>query len=259
MKRVLTLLLCAACAGEDPPPDDLSEPAVWLIGGFDERDDELDPHLIDLADYALGLDPAADWAARAFAPGLLQRSHVADLDGPPWTEDQATLAVVGLSEHDLDAHRRLIELADRRCVDAPEASRWTRAVEFGEGCFVAGACDEAWVHDELEQGGVHTSLDRRYRALQLSDDRDAMVARTVLPADATTTGPISHWYGLSVWVSDPEDHRRTWRIESVWQAGEGTRPRDDWQASNGSTVDAGLTATESWLDLNDPPPCEPAP
>jgi hypothetical protein len=252
--RLLLPLLLLGCAREDEPPDDLAEPVVWLLANFDERDDELDPHLIDLADYALGLDPAAGWEQRAFAPAPLERSHVADLAGPPFAEDQATLAVIGRSEQALDAHRRSVEVPDRRCVDAPTAASWLRTVEFGGGCFAAGACDELWARDALEGDDLPSALVQRFRVLQLSDDRDVLLGRAVLPGDATPTR-TTHLYALAVWVSDPEDPRLTWRIDATWQVGAPTSPREDWHAATGASLDAAHAAADAYLAQSPPPDC----
>jgi hypothetical protein len=248
MNRLLPTmgLLLVACAAEDPRPDDLSEPVVWLYGHFDERDDALDTHLIDLAAYANTFDPESPWADRSFVPGRLDEVHVEDIDGPAWTAQQAKLTVIGHSPHDLDELRSHVEVLDRRCIEAPTAISWSRSITFGEGCFVAGACDESWVEDVVDLGDVQTTLSRRYRTIRLSDGRDATLRRTTLSASAETAGPLSHWYGLTAWIEDEEDARRTWIVQTTWQAGSATQPHDLWTSAQGDSLEAARTTADAY-------------
>lgn len=239
-------LALAACAAEDAPPDDLSEPTAWLLHHFDDADDDVLDQVAGLADYADDIAPdAADATPPAtYTPDPLDPAQLA----LPWTPaapdaaPAARIAVALRSDHDVDDHRQVAFADDRACLlGVATASR--EAIDGG-ACFGPGGCDDALAEDDVTEpfdGGTRRLLTGvQLRTEVLDDDREVLFARHGRRDDGAT------WYAVEVVAESALDPRRAVRLVGLWSDG----PVD-------AEVDAVVRrhrAVEAWLDQGGCPP-----
>lgn len=219
------LLLWAACTATEPIPDDLVDPLSTLFADPIDRDADLSAAAV--VDVLRRTDGASPLAARVFAPEDLPADRVRLPDDADVVPTDVRRALIHLSPHDVDDHRRADDLGDRACVEGPATLSWVRTFTDDDRCWAGRACRDArasssWVFD-TDDGGAVATLGEDFTRLQVvldeaEGDLDVNVHRawaTELEGDLG----LSALYRLRVWVEDADDPRSTWRLDALWAAG----------------------------------------
>lgn len=258
--RYFPFVLCFALGCSDgPPPDNVPEPALWLMANFDAPEKDVTPQVLALRDYAAVQGRDAELFDRRFQPAPLDPSVelVGQYVPPGLTMDgQIRLGVTAFSEHPVSLFRQNLNRTTPMCWPPDDLEDWTRTFTFGEECFPLSACRNAVASEEIRYAGPGedarfiTEVD--YRLIQASDSRDALVARRRLTLTGQTPLENSLW-AIEAWVPDVEDSGVTWRITTVWLP-ETTRDPSAWQDALLQSIDQAFQGEELFLDAG--LPCE---
>lgn len=240
---ILALLL--ACGRQDPVPDDLSEPLVWLLGHLDGDEGEVIARADHVDAYIRGLPGEGPVDDRRFVPDTPSDDQVERLPVPGSADDLVGAAVVRRSAHDWDEHLALVAASPRPCLEGPGWTTWDRVISDG-ACLPEGACDDALAEESAvgEWSDAAITARTQLRTLVLPDDREALVSRTWLQAPAAD---LEARYGVDLLVRDPTDARRTWRVGARWVRLAGGEATSTEQRLI-DELDLGPAAAEQWLD-----------
>lgn len=230
----MRLTIAAACAigcAREPVPDDLVDPVVGLFADLDRaRGEDWAYAVRDVLDT---VDARSEPGDRRFVPAPLEPDRVDLPDGEPVPALPDRVGVVGVSEHDVDAWRRLSGLAERACVE--DAIGWTRTFA-DDGCWSLGACRDAGSTSVGTTGAGGFALDELWSRVDL-DDRSLWVRRAW--GEHAGTGLVA---ALDAWTEDVDDSGRTRWIEARWSA-DGPDP-----TAIAESVDRARARAEAFLD-----------
>lgn len=210
--RYLPLLALLGCGTSAPRSGlDFPEPSLWLMGNLDASELLVREQIGSLEDWWLPLTPDGPPRDRAFSPGPLTQ----DLSGsaPPPPASAPRIGLFHLDPSALDRHRRA--LATPGCTDPSIAER-----SFTEGdCLIDGACRRARTTETTVDGWERSTT---WREVDLLDRREALIGRW-------QANEAPQHLGVDVWVVDPDDARRTYRLSVIWWADD-SAPSDPAEA-----------------------------
>ena len=223
----LATVLFAACSPPDEAPEELNEPVVHLFSNFDDPTTDLVPYVEALDEYARTFDPTLPPADRAFTQTNLTDADLAAVEHPDTTtyplSEISPVAIVGQSRHNMAANRSLVNELNHVCIESETTKVYRRTMLEGDPCFVDGTCDRANTTNEVWKKNVLADLwydmEKDYRWMELSDGREAMIARTwtkqAFAGEGGANG-LDHGHGIELWAEHPDDASVTTRVYATW-------------------------------------------
>ncbi len=262
MYRLLpVLVLTIACKPPPEAPEEVGELSRFLFSEFYGEDESLQSGAEGMRDYLLSVDLEAGLRDRELTIPSLRVIDVGDITLPDGfdPETQVSVAISGLSQHDLATAIEIVLEPNQVCIESDTTKYYTRTYTTDTACFGDGSCVELTSTNEVRKenflANIWYDLDKEFRVVTLEDGTDVLLARSWISGDALTdngNGSIEQSLTVEAWIPHPDDPTITMRYSAMWSSVDLSGVGDDlWANLVTSGLDEGFENSDTFIDGGD--------
>ncbi len=214
---IIALAVGACAKAPAEAPAEVADLSAFLFAHFDDEDPaEIEAGLLNMQEYLVTVDMAADAEDRALTLPPLQGSDVAAITIPAGIdpEVQTPVAVPGTSKHAPFDTAPTATATNQVCIESSSTIWAGRELLVGGDCFEDGTCDRLDTITEVRKENpiakIWYDMNKDYRAFEFEDAdgelHQGVIGRAWIPKQFEGDGGNNSWdqlYQLDLAVSDP--------------------------------------------------------